>query len=180
MNNKKKFAIVHFLLMCLSAYVVTLAHGIYESYPSIFTALFFPINESVWEHSKLYFAPILLIFMLDYAICGHKFKNFVSSAALALVYMPILSFSIFQCYFMIAGGYVHTIIICISCAILIIGFLVSYFMSIKEKEIPKKAKTLIYIGFAIMFAVLILFTFVQPKIEWLFMDSINKVYGFIN
>ena len=58
--NKKKiiiYSILIFLLCCLS-------HFIYDWIPIGFFAIFFPVNESTWEHMKMLYTSILLFGIL--------------------------------------------------------------------------------------------------------------------
>ncbi len=48
------------ILTCLAAILAgTLLHFLYEALPNAATALFSPVNESLWEHGKLVFWPYL-------------------------------------------------------------------------------------------------------------------------
>ena len=50
-----------------------LFHFIYDWIPSYITAIFFPVNESIWEHMKLLFSAIIFYGIIDYIIL-QKFK----------------------------------------------------------------------------------------------------------
>ena len=36
--------------------------------PSTLTAIFFPVNESIWEHMKLLFSAVIMYGIIDYII----------------------------------------------------------------------------------------------------------------
>ena len=44
------------LAWLLSSLVGTLLHFVYDWWPNALTAIFTPVNESVWEHLKLLFS----------------------------------------------------------------------------------------------------------------------------
>ena len=57
-----------------------LFHFAYEFLPNFIFSIFFPVNESVWEHMKLLYSSIVFYGIIDYFI-GKKFdidyKNFL-------------------------------------------------------------------------------------------------------
>lgn len=180
MKNKTKLAITHFIGMAITTYLVKLAHGVYENNPGFIKSLFFPVNESMWEHNKLFFLPCIVVFIAIYLIIGRKYKNYIPATALCIIYMPIMSFSIFQIYMLISDVHHEHSGIIVASSILLFGFLVSYFMTISEKQISKKSTIIILLGAFIMFVSLIVFTFYPPQakwLEWLFMDSLTFTYG---
>lgn len=69
---------------CILVLVVTLVvggllHNVYVWFPNGFTALLAPVNESLWEHTKIIFYPLLLAGFL----CNRK-KEPVAGAAWGL------------------------------------------------------------------------------------------------
>ena len=180
MKNKTKLAIVHFIGMVLSLLVVMAAHYVYDKFPNFYTSLFFPVNESIWEHNKLFVLPIMLVYLIIYFIIGRKFKNYIPATFLSLIYMPILSFLSFQVYLMIAGTHHKLSGIIVSAILLVLGFVVSYFMTIKEKLIGKEATVIIILCVVVFVILMAVLTYYPPKadwLKWLFMDSITKTYG---
>ena len=43
-------------------------HFMYQFKPNFLTAIFFPINESIWEHLKLFITPALIAFIVEMLI----------------------------------------------------------------------------------------------------------------
>ena len=39
--------------------------------------LFFPVNESTWEHLKIIFFPVLVVSIWEYFILRERYKNFI-------------------------------------------------------------------------------------------------------
>jgi len=97
MNLKKIKTINIFLLLILSI----ISHNIYKYFPNILTAIFFPINESIFEHMKIIFTTILLTGISDYVIfklTKIKYNNFkfqlffsafISISIFLIIYLPI-------------------------------------------------------------------------------------------
>ena len=54
-------------------------HFVYDALPSPITAIFFPVNESIWEHIKMLFSAIIFNGLIDYFVMKKfdiKFNNF--------------------------------------------------------------------------------------------------------
>ena len=56
----KKERTVYMITYFVTAAFGTLSHFVYQWLPLPLVSLFFPINESIWEHLKLLFWPLLL------------------------------------------------------------------------------------------------------------------------
>lgn len=56
-------------------------HFLFDLWPSIITEFFAPVNESIWEHGKLVFWPLLLIFGLLYG--GKNRARWLSAVVLS-------------------------------------------------------------------------------------------------
>ena len=67
------------LVLIVTLVIGSLLHNVYVWFPNGFTALIAPVNESLWEHTKIIFYPLLLAGFL----CNRK-KNPVAGAAWAL------------------------------------------------------------------------------------------------
>ena len=48
--SKKKLMIITTLIAFLLCFPF---HFVYDTFPNLITSIFFPINESIWEHMKL-------------------------------------------------------------------------------------------------------------------------------
>ena len=58
MNSLKRFTIIGIILVLIAG---TISHFVYDwSGQNVFVGFFFPVNESIWEHKKLVFFPMLL------------------------------------------------------------------------------------------------------------------------
>lgn len=78
-----------------------LGHFAYEFSGNIwFLGLFFPVNESIWEHLKLIFFPALSYFLIEYFTSERKPNNYIYSAFCGIFYGII---SIIVLYYTISG-----------------------------------------------------------------------------
>lgn len=82
----KKFSIIGlFVIFGLAAFW----HFLFELLPTRLIAVISPVNESVWEHMKLFYFPALIWYVVTYAAAGKHYPNFAFSHALALIVMPV-------------------------------------------------------------------------------------------
>ena len=156
-----------------------LFHFIYDWLPSSITAIFFPVNESIWEHMKLIFSAVIFYGIIDYIIL-QKFKirynNFFTSLFVsALTIIPIYLVMFLPIYYKIGENMVITI------GIMLIAIVISQVISykiLKEKDFDRiniVSLILIIISY-IVFAYL---TYNPIKSE-LFFDTQEEKYGINN
>ena len=65
-------------------------------------ALIAPVNESAWEHMKMFFWPGLFIVVVQYLVMRQRVTNFWLAKLALLVVTPVLSFTTFVVYRTIA------------------------------------------------------------------------------
>ena len=153
-----------------------LSHFLYEWIPNSFFSIFFPVNESIWEHMKLIVTPVLLFSLFEYSIYRKKnisFNNFILSYAISMVLAIIVYLLIYLPINYIFG---HSVIVAIGLLfiIFIIIEIISYYI-MNYKEIRYSN----IIGFSIIIILYIIFgylTYNPIKID-LFYDTQKKVYG---
>lgn len=86
MNFKRN--ITAFLIISILG---TLGHFVYEiTGKNTFIGLFFPINESTWEHLKLLFYPALIYFGAEYLLNYKNNKNYISASVIS-IFIGIIS-----------------------------------------------------------------------------------------
>ena len=175
MNLKKSRIIstIGIFLLCF------LFHFIYEWNPITITAIFFPVNESIWEHMKLLFSAIIFYGIIDYIILQKfkiKYNNFfISLFITALTIIPIYLIMFLPIYYKIGENMVITIGNMLLS--IIISQVISYYI-LKAKDFDKLniiSLILIIISY-IVFAYL---TYNPIKSE-LFFDTKEEKYGINN
>ncbi len=63
----------------------TLGHFVYEWTGKIYTVgLFFPVNESTWEHLKLLLFPTLIYFTVEYFTLKERPCNYIASSVIGI------------------------------------------------------------------------------------------------
>jgi len=78
-----------------------LVHFVYELFPNVLASIFFPVNESIWEHMKMLFTSIILYGIIDYILLKknnidfNNFKSqlfftaFISIPIYLIIYLPV-------------------------------------------------------------------------------------------
>lgn len=172
MNLKKTriIAIIGTFLLCF------LCHFLYEWFPNSLFAIFFPVNESIWEHMKMIFTSIILYGIIDYIILYkfnipyHNFflnlflKAFLSVPIYLAIYLPI--------YYKIGENMIINISLLLLIIIIveIIGY---YILKLKECKIANYLSIVFIIASYIVFGYL---TYHPLKCE-LFFDTKDEKYG---
>ncbi|MDP4118660.1 MAG: DUF6512 family protein [Bacillota bacterium] len=178
MNNSVKK--IHVFGAIFTIFLGTVLHFLYEwTGHSKFTALFSPINESVWEHLKLLFFPIILFAVFEYFIYGKKTAGFMKAKAVS-VFVAIFSvISIFYTYSGIIGNNILWIDILTFVISAVLAYLSSFYII---KNFPANTSST---GVGWFFALLILgilfgiFTFFTPHLG-IFFDPKTNSYGILN
>lgn len=62
----KKIKIINVIFLFLLSF---LWHFIYDWFPNSLTAIFFPVNESIWEHMKIIYYVIIIGSILEMLLC---------------------------------------------------------------------------------------------------------------
>jgi len=103
MDNAKirNYQIVSTIFICILG---TLLHFSYEFFgQNIFVASFSAVNESVWEHLKLLFFPMLLTTIIGYFYVWKNVPNFLCSKALEIITSMLFIVIFFYTYTGIIG-----------------------------------------------------------------------------
>ncbi len=141
---------------------------------NIFVGLFSAVNESVWEHTKLVFFPILIFgFVEMYFIRDYKRLCFAKVVESVFTITFIITF--FYTYTGIFGIESLAIDIASFIVAVILGKYISYkiLISNKKLKVPKVISAALFVLILLGF---IAFTFNPPRIP-LFKDSQENTYG---
>lgn len=156
-----------------------LFHFIYEWLPSPITAIFFPVNESIWEHMKLLFSAVIMYGIIDYIILQKfniKYNNFFTALFVsATAIIPIYLIMFLPVYYKIGENMVITIGIMLLA--IIISQVISYYI-LKAKDCDK----LNIISFILIIVSYIVFAYLTyyPIKNELFFDTQEEKYGLNN
>ena len=170
--NLKKLKIINVVIFFALSF---LWHFVYDLIPNFVTAIFFPVNESIWEHMKIIFGVIIfgslisLILMQKFKI---KYNNFYVEIIIKAILGVIFYLAIFIPLYNIFGENMF-----ISITLMLITYIVMEFIGYKIllldeldiKILPIILIVLCYILFALL-------TFYPPHYS-IFFDETKLIYG---
>ncbi len=149
----------------------SLFHFMYNFFPCFLTGLFFPVNESIFEHLKMINSAVIvfsLISNLFYKEENLFFRTYLRSMSeiiiLLIIYLP--------CYYLFGEVMILTLII-LFIAILLGEIIVSKISKERHYLYINTVSAIIIIINIIMFSY---FTYNPPMME-LFKDPKDKIYG---
>ena len=141
-----------------------------------FVGLFSAVNESIWEHLKLLFYPVVLFSFIEYFIYKKKLDAFIASRSIGLLLCMFFIVSAYYTYSGIIGDHYAFIDISLYFIAVIIVFVFSY-IAIKNNFTAKKHAVKICVCLIILFSILFsVWTFYPPHIN-LFKDVPSGTYG---
>ena len=156
-----------------------ISHFIYNLIPNSLTAIFFPVNESIWEHMKMIFTSIIIYGIIDYIILNKlkiKYNNFFLNLFItAIISIPIYLSIYLPLYYKIGENMFINIVLML--LVIIITQVISYYI-LKTTSY----KLLNYISIILIIISYIIFgylTYNPPKQE-LFFDTQEEKYGINN
>lgn len=169
----KKLSIINIILVFLLSF---LTHFVYDLLPNNLIAVFFPTNESIFEHLKMAFTTYIIVLIIDYIILklkNEKFPNLVISLFVSAITTVILLGIIYPIIFNMIGEnmFITLLIYLIS---IIIGNIFGY-RALKTKDLHLQETGLI--SFIIIVIIFGLLTFYPLKVKTYFYDYSNNRYG---
>ena len=162
MFNKKsilRLEVISTIFIMISGVIL---HFAYEwSGNNILVGILTPINESVWEHLKLLFFPMLVTLIIGYFYEGEDYENYICSKTLGIISSMIFTVIAFYTYSGIIGTNIDFINIALFFVAVILGQYISYKNIFSNKSCNLKTTITFLILVALLF---IYFTFSPPNI----------------
>lgn len=171
--TKKKLKIIGVVSAFLLAFPI---HFLYKWLPNPIFAIFFPVNESIWEHMKMLTTTFILTGLLEHIIVKWKninVKNFwIGTFIESIISIPIYLIIFLPFYFNMPTNMFITIGTMLITIIItkLIGY---YIISTKKNIIPEYITIILIIITYIIFGIL---TYHPPK-NFLFFDTEEEKYG---
>lgn len=173
MDNTKirNYQIASAIFVCILG---TLLHFTYKFFgENNFVASFSAVNESVWEHLKLLFFPMLLTTIIGYFYIVKNAPNFLCSKTLGIITSMLFIIIFFYTY----TGIIGKSILFIDIASFFIAVILGEYLSYKLMTSNLKCNNVIaIIILTIILICFVVFTYFTPKIG-LFKDSVTNEYG---
>lgn len=133
-------------------------HFLFDLWPSIVTEFFAPVNESIWEHGKIVFWPLLLVFGLK---CGTRDSEKWLLAALCATLAVLLAG---WTWHVALGGTQLSVDLVIYAVGICLAFCLAERLPLRKEAAP------VALGLAIIFAALIFAFTLNPPRGTLFND----------
>jgi len=153
-----------------------LFHFVYNVFPNSVTALFFPVNKSIWEHMKMLFSAIIFNGLIDYFIMKKfniEFNNFFLSLFMsAFLSVPIYLIIYLPFYYKIGAPMIlniGTLLLSI-----ILSQVISYWLQKRSHIKPFNTASIVLI--VICYTVFGYLTY-NPIRNEIFFDPMSEVYG---
>lgn len=155
-------------------------HYIYEwSGNSLIVGIFAPINESVWEHLKLNFWPLLIWWIAGYILLGKKNNLFASQWFTSCTVAELICPLVVLCFYYTYTGALGIESLTLDIFSLFLGILVAQGLALHMYKYERFSHYCLYISVATLILLAVtftVFTFAPPHIP-LFMDSVTGKYG---
>ena len=162
-NKKNIFMIIFLFLLSF------LWHFMYDWFPCVLTSIFFPVNESIWEHMKIIFYCLLIGSVLEKKGNNYYLNILVKPLVGVLFYLII-----FIPLYLIFGESMF-----ISISLMLFTYIIMELLGIKiskQEELNIKAlPIIIIILISILFSILTFY----PLHNFLFFDSVKLGYGIL-
>lgn len=131
----RKMEIIGAILVCICG---TLLHFTYEwSGQNTVVGIFSAVNESVWEHTKLVYFPMLIYAIIELIVLKPNWKRFLAAKSAALAFSTILMISFFYTYSGALGVEILILDIIYMYVLIAVGFLLSYRLYYSKYQLEK-------------------------------------------
>lgn len=162
MDNKKILRFQIFSII-FTAILGTILHFTYEwSNGNSLIAAFSAINESVWEHLKLLFFPMLITTIIGYFYIGKEVSNFICAKTLGIIISLLFVVIFFYTYTSIIGAHIPIVDIFSFFIAIILGEFLAYKFMLSHASCNSKISIFIL---AILFLCFIIFTYNIPQLD---------------
>ena len=170
----KKIKIINVVFLFLLSF---LWHFMYDLLPNNFFAIFFPVNESIWEHMKIIYYCLLFSSVLEFLLYKRfkiKINNFYISSMVKSVLGVITYLIIFIPIYKLIGESMF-----LSIGLMLFIYVLMEFVSLKifqSEELNINILPVIIIGLGIILFIILTF---YPVHNFLFFDNIKFGYGIL-
>ncbi len=150
-------------------------HFMYDLIPNFISSIFFPVNESIWEHMKLLYTSIVFYGVVDYFLL-RKFNISYNNFFLNLFFISFSSILIYLAMF-IPIYYTIGESMFVSIGLMVITYIIVYIIS--YHILRMKENNLKYIWILLIIIGYIIFGYLtyNPIRNHLFFDTNTESYG---
>lgn len=175
--DQKRIVISQMIIAVISILLGTILHFLFEwTGENKIIASFSAVNESVWEHLKLAFYPMLLMAILEYFFLKNMTNNYMEAKAIGIFVSISFIIVFFYTYSGILGKNYLIIDIASFIASILLGEYVAYQIMIMPNMSNVQTKILSVGIIAYLLISFIVATYIPPKVN-LFKDPETQNYG---
>ena len=166
----KKIFINSIIIFALS----TLLHSLYNYLPNFFTAIFVPVNESVWEHMKMIFSAYMLYLLIRILFVKKNPRNLVSS----FVITALCNIVVYLIIYLPLNALIGKEIMIVTLITYFISILISNYImhQLQEKKENKRLNKIMGYVIILVYLIFTLLTYYPIRID-LFYDKVLNAYG---
>lgn len=152
-------------------------HFIYDLIPCSLTAIFFPVNESIWEHMKIIYGAFIVVSLVQILVCK-KFNIDINNVYIEMVTKAITGVLLYLLIFVPIYNLIGENMF-VAIGIMFVTYALIEWVSIKvleadELNIKMLPIILIVLGF-VLFGILTFY----PRHNFLFFDEKSLGYGIL-
>lgn len=170
----KKIKIINVVFLFLLSF---LWHFVYDWFPNNIFALFFPVNESIWEHMKIIYFCLFMGSILEFVLCKKnniKINNFYIEAMVKSILGVIFYLIIFIPLYLWLGESMFISISLMLITYIFMEYIGYEILTGEEMNINILPVIIIVLG-CIMFVILTFY----PLHNFLFFDEVKFGYGIL-
>ena len=175
--KESKLIKAQLIVILFSLVLGTFLHFTYQwSGNNLFVGSFSAVNESVWEHLKLVFYPMLIAMIIEYFFVKQDVNNYIEAKTIGIFTAIFFIIVSFYTYSGIIGTSIIVIDILIFILSIILGEYVAYRLMKRKDESTVLTTSLSIIILLFLLLCFIIFTYVPPEVN-LFRDITTGMYG---
>ncbi|MBQ8538490.1 MAG: hypothetical protein IJ433_02440 [Ruminococcus sp.] len=176
--NERKFKILEAVGVIVIYLIATLLHFVYNlSGGSTLSILFGAVNESVWEHVKIFAVGYVVWSLIELLWVKPPFKKFVTAKTVSLYFLSLSIIVFFYTYNLFTEEPILIVDLISSFIFVALSQFISFKLTASDNEIADyfPVAILLLMTYFVMF---FSFTVFPPKVD-LFKDPVTGMYGII-
>lgn len=152
-----------------------LTHFLYNFFPNTLFSIFFPVNESIWEHMKMMTSSILIWSILEYFLYK-KFRvnhnNFILSLFLEVCLSIIIFLIIYLPIYHFTGSIFVLNLIVLFISLYFVNIISYYILALRDLH----KELLGIVGIILIYIIFGILTY-NPPFNYIFFDKMENKYG---
>jgi hypothetical protein len=139
-------------------------------------AIISAVNESYWEHIKIAFWPVIILYVFEFALGGYKYTSFIPAKTIALYTIPVSMVAIVFCYKFFTKKNILFVDISVFLITIILAQVIGALLLTQIS--PTTTTILLSLGFLFFITIgFTVFTLKPPKEPDIFKDPLTSKYG---